>query len=278
MVHLVKWPTLFALVALEACAAAREPPATWSDPMTGISFVLVRPGDFLMGLSPDEPSDLRPAPPHRVRLTTPLYFARTEVTEGAWRKVMGTSPSHFASCGDDCPVEQVSWFDVQEFLRRLNGAEPGERFRLPTEAEWEYACRAGTTTRYAQGDTLRPEDANFDGRIPFDGVVFDYFPGRTMPVASFPPNAWGLFDLEGNVWEWTRDDYCPYPPGSGVDPRASCDTDTVVIRGGSWYFSANAARCGRRYLHAREDSGFSLGFRLVREPPVDPDEARRDAH
>jgi formylglycine-generating enzyme required for sulfatase activity len=259
-----RWSTLLTLAALVACGREPPTPAEWTDPATGMSFVLVRPGRFLMGLGEDAP-DLRPAPRHTVRLTSAFYLGRTEVTQGQWRTVMGTAPSHFTQCGDDCPVEQVSWYDVQTFLERLHTIEPGERFRLPTEAEWEYACRAGTVTRYAQGDTLQPADANFDGRIPFDGVRYDYFRGHPTPAASFPPNGWGLYDMAGNVWEWTGDEYCPYPTGSVVDPHPSCGTDTVVIRGGSWYFSANAARCGRRYIHARQDSGFSLGFRVVRE-------------
>jgi formylglycine-generating enzyme required for sulfatase activity len=165
-------------------------------------------------------------------------------------------------------VETVSWHDVEEFLERLQAVNPGERFRLPTEAEWEYACRAGSTSRYGSGvDTLHPELANYDARIPFDGVAAERLVGRPLPVGSFPPNAWGLYDVAGNVWEWTGDEYCPYPRGSVVDPIARCGTDTVAIRGGSWLFSANAARCGRRYTHARKDSGYGLGFRVVRDVP-----------
>lgn len=232
-----------------------------------MQFVLVPAGSFEMGLS-RPPGDLRPAPPHRVRITRPFYLGRFEVTQAQWHRIMGTDPNQFPDCGDACPVESVSWHDAQAFLERLQQAHPGERFRLPTEAEWEYACRGGGGGRYGSGvDTLRPDLANYDARIPFDGRVGTAFVGHPLPVGSFPPNAWGAYDLAGNVWEWTDDEYCPYGPGDAVDPRARCATDTVAIRGGSWAFSANAARCGRRYTHDRSDSGYSLGFRIVREVP-----------
>ena len=167
----------------------------------------------------------------------------------------------------DCPVESVSWHEVILFLERLAEASPGERFRLPTEAEWEYACRAGSEMRYGSTDTLRPGLANYDSRIPFEGRRDTVFLGSIAPVGSYPANSFGLHDMAGNVWEWTADEFCPYPDSATIDPKLVCGTDTVAIRGGSWYFSANAARCGRRYTHARTDSGFSLGFRVVREVP-----------
>jgi len=234
-----------------------------------MEFVLVAPGEFRMGLSRD-PDELRPAPAHMVRVTQPFYLGRFEVTQGQWRTVMGERPSYFQDCGDSCPVERVSWLDVQEFLARLGSMNPGERFRLPTEAEWEYACRAGSESRYGSGvDTLRPALANYDSRLTFGGVVDTAFVGRPTPAGTYPPNDFGLQDMLGNVWEWTDDEYCPYPRSAVVDPSARCGTDTIAIRGGSWYFSADAARCGRRYTHARGDSGFSLGFRVVRSLPLD---------
>lgn len=246
-------------------------PTDWTEPVTGMEFVLVPPGKFEMGLK-HPPDDLRPAEPHQVHLSRPIYLGRFEVTQAQWRRIMASNPSQSLQCGAKCPVEMVSWHDVQEFLERLQTISPNERFRLPTEAEWEYACRAGSDSRYGSGvDTLRPELANYDGRIPFDGVATETFVGRPLPVGSFPPNAWGLYDVAGNVWEWTADEYCLYPRHSVVDPIARCGTDTVAIRGGSWLFSANAARCGRRYTHARTDSGYGLGFRVVREvKPLNP--------
>lgn len=258
------------LVGLAACGGGRSGErlaATWTEPTTGMEFLLIRPGTFDMGLRADEPGDLRAAPLHTVTLSEPFYLGRFEVTQKQWLDVMGSRPSRFHTCGGDCPVETVSWGDAQDFLRRLEAANPEETFRLPTEAEWEYACRTGAGGRYGSLDTLRPELANFDGRIPFDGVVWERFTGEPTPVGSFPPNRWGLHDVQGNVWEWVQDEYCPYGAGAVVDPVGSCGTDTIPIRGGSFYFSANAARCGRRYTHARNDKGFSLGFRVVRVPP-----------
>ena len=232
-----------------------------------MAFVLVPAGEFAMGLS-QGPGDVRPAPSHRVRLTRPFYLGRFEVTQAQWSQVMDTNPSQLDACGPDCPVESVSWNEVAAFLERLSLLHPGELFRLPSEAEWEYACRAGSRYRYGDADTLSPELANYDSRIPFEGIEDTVFLGSTTPVGSYPQNQLGLHDMIGNVWEWTADVFCPYPGSSVVDPMGECDTDTIPIRGGSWYFSANAGRCGRRYTHARGDSGFSLGFRVVRDVPT----------
>lgn len=240
------------------------PADIWLDPATGMEFVLVPAGEFRMGLRAGE-LDVRPAPSHSVRITRSFYLGRFEVTQAQWRQVMDTAPSQHTECGPNCPVESVSWDEVREFLRRLAELSPGERFRLPTEAEWEYACRYGSEARYGESDTLRPTMANYDSRIPFEGVPDTVFLGSTVPVGSYPPTSLGLHDLAGNVWEWTEDEYCPYPSSSVADPVQGCGSDTIAIRGGSWYFSAGAARCGRRYTHARGDSGFSLGFRVLRE-------------
>ena len=259
------------VVALVACASPESDQGhdpTWQDPVTGMEFVLVPAGEFVMGLPAGE-LDVRPAPAHPVRITRPFYLGRFEVTQTQWHRVMGVAPSRFSECGPDCPVERVSWDDVRDFLSRLSELSPGNRFRLPTEAEWEYACRFGDEARYGEFDTLSPTMANYDSRIPFEGVADTVFVGSSVTVGSYPPNALGLHDLLGNVWEWTEDEYCPYSQASAVDPVQHCGSDTIPIRGGSWYFSAGAARCGRRYTHAREDSGFSLGFRVLREAGAD---------
>jgi formylglycine-generating enzyme required for sulfatase activity len=258
-------------LAIVACVG-QEPDqrqgATWQEPVTGMEFVLVPAGEFVMGLRAGE-IDVRPAPSHPVRLTVPFYLGRFEVTQAQWYQVMGTASSQQSECGPDCPVESVSWDDVRDFIRRLSELNPGERFRLPTEAEWEYACRAGGEARYGESDTLIPTLANYDSRIPFEGIADTTFLGGSVTVGSYPANAFGLHDLVGNVWEWTEDEYCPYSSSPAVDPVQRCGSDTIPIRGGSWYFSAGAARCGRRYTHAREDSGFSLGFRVLREVGTD---------
>ena len=198
----------------------------------------------------------------RVRLTESFYIGITEVTQAQWRTVMGSNPSHFADCGLECPVETVNFYEVEEFLTRLNALSPGG-FRLPTEAEWEYACRAGGTEPFGQRQTLGSKHANIDGRFPYGEPVSRESPG-TMPVATFEPNAWGLHDMSGNVWEWTEDWHCPYPDGDATDPVGRCESPHRAIRGGSWKFDANSARCGLRYTHRPQDRGFSLGFRVAR--------------
>ena len=224
------------VLALGACAspdASQAVNPTWREPTTGMEFVLVPAGEFVMGLRAGE-ADMRPAPPHRVRLSRPFYLGRFEVTQSQWGQVMGTAPSQLSECGADCPVESVSWEEVRDFLRRLSALSPGERFRLPTEAEWEYACRFGGEARYGQADTLNPTLANYDSRIPFDGVQDTSFIGSSVSVGSYPPNALGLYDLVGNVWEWIEDEYCPYSSPLTVDPVQRCGSDSIPIRGGSW--------------------------------------------
>jgi formylglycine-generating enzyme required for sulfatase activity len=183
-----------------------------------------------------------------------------EVTQGQWRAVMGTNPSHFR--GDDArPVERVSWHDARAFAATLSERSPGNRFRLPTESEWEHACRAGGTTSFASGRALSTAQANIG---PLDGVLLG---GRhqTTRVGAFAANAWGLHDMHGNVWEWVEDDHCPYPSGVVGDPLRRCGAALKVIRGGSWAFPAESARCALRYTHRPGDVGYSLGFRIVRD-------------
>ena len=249
-----------ALATLVACTAPR---ATWTEPETGIEFVLLPSGELEMGSPPWEAGHEATELLHRVRLTRPVWLGRYEVTQGQWLRVMGENPSSFADCGLDCPVENVNALEVEEFLRRLR-APSGEAFRLPTEAEWEYACRAGTATPFSTGANLTSAQANYDGRYPYAGFPAGDFVGRPTPVGSYAPNAWGLFDLHGNVWEWCRDEFCPYPEGAASDPVGACAAQLRVIRGGSWTFDGDSARCAVRYTHRPEDRGPSLGFRLVR--------------
>ena len=221
------------LVALLLGALALPPRV---DPLTGMSFVRIPAGSFAMGTPAGEPGREAQERLHDVTLTRDFYLAIHEVTQAQWTRVMGVNPSEFAGCAA-CPVERVTYFDVQAFLRRLNAASSWPGFRLPTEAEWEYACRAGGRAAYGAAATLTKTDANISGT-------------RTMPVGSFTANAFGLFDMSGNVWEWTADDHSP---------------GLKVIRGGSWRFAADSARCGLRYTHRPRDRGYSLGVRLAHD-------------
>jgi formylglycine-generating enzyme required for sulfatase activity len=245
------------------------------EPWTGMTLVELPPGRFTMGSAASEAGRNDDEVLHEVEITRPFLLGRYEVTQQEWRTVMGTSPSQFASCGPRCPVEHVTFDDVQQFLARLNArtAAPGSsapslRFRLPTEAEWEYACRAHTTGPFSTGENLTTAQANYNGRYPYAPFVSGpagEFRQKPAPVGMFPLNQWGLADMHGNVWEWTSDWYGPYgeTTAANIDPAGAPGGEKRVIRGGSWLFDANSARCGLRYTHAPQDRGFSLGVRVA---------------
>jgi formylglycine-generating enzyme required for sulfatase activity len=244
---------VFAIAAMASSGAI----APYVETRTGMRFMLIPAGSFRMGSPESESGHNATERAHEVRIPRSFYIGTCEVTQRQWIAVMGKNPSHFHG-SVDLPVEGVNWFEVHEFIKRLN-ALSGEHFRLPTEAEWEYACRAGTQTPYAFGKVLSTADANYDGRYPLPGQAKGEYRGRPMPVASLRANAWGLFDMHGNVWEWCEDEYCP-------DVTVGhCNSNLKVIRGGSWYFNADSARSALRYWHRPQDRGFSLGFRLVRD-------------
>jgi formylglycine-generating enzyme required for sulfatase activity len=226
-------------------------------------FVLIPAGGFIMGSPSDEPEREQEEIQHDVTGLESFFLGQYEVTQKEWQKVMGSKPSFFLECGPECPVEGVNFFEVMDFIKRLNDLS-GESFRLPTEAEWEYACRAGSLTPFSTGDNLTTDQANYDGRYPYSGHSKSLYRASPTPVGSFPPNGWGLHDMHGNVWEWTSDWHCTYPNESNGNPASVCNSELKVIRGGSWYFGADSARCALRYTHRPQDKGFSIGFRLVR--------------
>ena len=252
-------------VALFAARLVAPGPADfYIEPGTGMVLLAIRPGSFMMGSPESEPGRNDDEALHRVTISRLFYIGKHEVTQAEWTKVMGSNPSHFGNC-ERCPVEGVDFYQVNTFLSRLNAGTTSMRFRLPTEAEWEYACRAGTSTPYSVGAQLTTAQANIDGRYSADvedGAAYE----KTLPVGTFPPNAWGLNDMHGNVWEWTNDRYGPYIPRQDSDPHGAEIGGERVIRGGSWHFDANSARCGLRYTHPPQDSGPSIGFRVVGEP------------
>jgi formylglycine-generating enzyme required for sulfatase activity len=254
----------------------RGPLRTLTDADSGMTFIEVPPGRFTMGSPSTESGRNDDEALHDVEITQAFLLGRYEVTQQEWRAVMGTNPSHFAECGPRCPVENISFVDVQQFLAKLNERataraaaaapkEPPLQYRLPTEAEWEYACRAGTTGPYATGENLTTVQANYNGKFPYAAFPAGEFRQHPTPAGTFPSNRWGFGDLHGNVWEWTADWYGPYAEShaANIDSHGPPTGEKRVIRGGSWYFDANSARCGLRYTHAPQDRGFSLGFRVA---------------
>jgi formylglycine-generating enzyme required for sulfatase activity len=211
----------------------------------GMKFAWCPPGHFLMGSPVGEEEERSPdETPHRVTLTKGFYLGIHEVTQGQWKAVMGNNPSGFQ--GDDLPVEQVSWEDCQEFCAKL-ARQDGKRYRLPTEAEWEYACRAGSTTPFFFGATIGTYQANYDGTYTYGNGKKGVYREQTTPVGSFPSNTWGLFDMHGNVWEWCADGYGDYPAEDVTDPQGGDTQAACVIRGGSW--NSNPCRCRSALRH-----------------------------
>jgi uncharacterized protein (TIGR02996 family) len=226
----------------------------------GMTFAWVPPGTFRMGSQPAEEGRSDDETQHRVTLTNGFWLGVTPVTQAQWRAVMGTDPSDFK--GDDRPVEMVSWEDCQEFCARLS-ARDGRRYRLPSEAEWEYACRAGTTTPFSFGATISTDQANYDGRFTYGRDKDGVYRQQTTPVGSFPANAWGLFDMHGNVWEWCADGYGFYPSGDVKDPQEPNNGEPRVVRGGSWYSVPRLCRAAYRSRSAPGQRSRSGGCRAV---------------
>ncbi|MCD6272408.1 MAG: SUMF1/EgtB/PvdO family nonheme iron enzyme [Deltaproteobacteria bacterium] len=230
----------------------------------GMKFVYIKPGTFIMGSPPDEFGRESDAKQHKVTLTKEFYMQTTEVTQGQWEAVMGNNPSYFNNCGDDCPVEQVSWNDAQEFIRNLNRKEGGWKYRLPTEAEWEYACRAGSIGRFCFGDS--------DNKLGYYAWYGSNSRKKTHAVEQKKPNAWGLYDMHGNVWEWCQDNFNwkvklvrnIYRDGI-VDPLCT-EGSFRVCRSGGWFSSAHYCRSANINYYSPGRRFSLLGFRLAMTP------------
>ena len=224
---------------------------------SGLEMLWVEPGTFLMGSPGSEPQRGNDETQHEVTLTQGYWLGENEVTQALYEEVMGVNPSEFK--GPELPVEKVSWDDAVAFIQKLNQREldagrlpEGFEYSLPTEAQWEYACRAGTTTAYSFGTTITPAQANFK----------DSGLGKTTDVGSYPANAWGFHDLHGNVWEWTADWHGNYAAGPVNDPIGPETGSERVLRGGSWNNNAGHVRSAIRPGDSPGYRRFTLGFRL----------------
>jgi formylglycine-generating enzyme required for sulfatase activity len=219
----------------------------WRSPSTGMELVYIPAGEFDMGS--EHWSDQGPV--HRVQISKAFWMGKCPVTQAEWEAVMGNNPSHFK--GANRPVETVSWEMAQEFLKKLSGKGEG-RYRLPTEAEWEYAARAGTTGRYGGDlDAMAWHRGNSGN--------------QTHPVGEKQANAWGLYDMHGNVWEWCQDWYDKdyYRNSPNTDPTGPSSGSVRVLRGGSWEDDARYTRATLRLWYVPGNSNYSFGFRCVRE-------------
>jgi len=209
-----------------------------------MKLVLIPAGKFMMGEENNQ---------HEVTLSKPFYVGMTQVTQAQYKAVMGTNPSNFK--GETNPVEMVSWNDAADFCKKLS-EKTGQAVRLPTEAEWEYACRAGTTTAYSFGDA--------------DSALGDYAwygansGSKTHPVGQKKPNSWGLYDMNGNVWQWCADWYGDYPKGGVTDPQGAASGTSRVLRGGCWRFHfPTCCRAASRLDLTQDFRDGSTGLRVV---------------
>jgi formylglycine-generating enzyme required for sulfatase activity len=229
----------------------------------------IESGRFLMGSPADEPERDDNETPHEVTISQGFWLFDTACTQALWEAVMGNNPSRFN--GPDRPVENVSWHDCQDFLQRLNERIPGLDLSLPSEAQWEYPCRAGTTTPFSFGANIIPEQVNYNGEYPYADGKKGQYRGKTVPVASLPPNPWGLYEMHGNVWEWCQDQWHDTYQGAPTDGSAWEDREAGaarVLRGGSWLYGARGVRAAYRSRNAPDGRNGRVGFRCARVQAV----------
>ncbi len=229
-----------------------------------MKLVLIPAGEFIMGSPENESGRRSDEDQHPVTLTQAFYLSETEVTQAQWMALKNKNPSFFE--GDNYPVDTVNWIEAVEFCHLLSEKE-GATYRLPTEAEWEYACRAGTTTPYNTGRTLGTDQANYNGQIGGrkDKGKRGEFRDEATKVRTFSPNAWGLYDMHANVWEWCSDWHGIYPKRKVVDPKGP-ETGTLrVVRGGCWVNAQRISRSANRGKAKPNRWNFNFGFRIVRD-------------
>lgn len=289
MVFILGGISFVSLIPPPAEAAEQTPPQasspaktqeTWQEPVTGMKFVKIPGGCFQMGQNQTEQRLLKregevsnfekyfadELPQHKVCVDE-FWMGAHEVTQSEWEKVMGFNPAVFQE-GENYPVEMVSWDDAQSFTGKLNELNDTTQFRLPSETEWEYAARAGTTTLYSTGDSIKGSEANFNGTFPFGLNLRDEYRKSPTPVGSFSPNAFGLYDMHGNLWEWCNDWYqADYYQKSAIkNPLGPEEGQMRVLRGGSWFRYSAHIRSATRYKNKQTGQYADTGFRVVKSP------------
>jgi formylglycine-generating enzyme required for sulfatase activity len=261
--HAAPLPPKMPAAIARAANSARPLPANNKPPTVpreivnsiGAKLVRIEPGTFMMGSAASEEAGGRQ---HKVTLTRAFYMQTTPVTQAQWARAMGPNLSHFR--GETLPVEQVTWMDAVEFCKRLSQME-GKKYHLPTEAQWEYACRAGTTTRYNTGDS--------EAALAEAGWYSANSGNQTRPVGTKSPNKWGIFDMHGNVWEWCHDVHGEYPAAAVTDPTGPEQKPSAsrVLRGGAWYIEAASCRSACRICNTPDIRYNVVGFRVVMDGP-----------
>ena len=235
----------------------------------------VPPGEFTMGSPTDEHARSPGEIQRQVVLSEGFWLGDTVVSQELWKALLGQTPSLFS--GDELPVETVSWNDVQEFLRIANDQIEDLSLSLPTEAQWEYGCRAGTIAPFAFGETIGTDQCNFDGNYPYrESDLNGEYRGETVFVKTFSPNRWGLFQMHGNVWEWCQDWYGEYEVDELVDPQGPESGSRRVLRGGSWLNYARNVRAAARNAFCPDYRLNFIGFRCLSSAQPSPSEGAAD--
>jgi len=249
-----------------ACAYGEDRHGLWAAFEIGRVQQTMRwilPGRFEMGSPKDESGRFENEVRHTVTLTRGYWLGDTAVTQALWQVVMGENPSHFKDDPQN-PVEQVSWEDCERFMQQVSEMLPGGlQLRLPSEAEWEYACCAGSKTAFSWGDELTADRANYDGNFPYNSGPKGEYRNRTVPVRSFQPNPWGLYQMHGNVWEWVADWSGDYPAEPVADPEGPASGRERILRGGGWDSLGRNLRPARRNARGPGLRSLDVGFRPV---------------
>jgi formylglycine-generating enzyme required for sulfatase activity len=282
--HVFFFGILVSLLSLADGAETQPAPAQPGNADGGrLEFVLVPAGTFVMGSPDSEWGSRDDEQPHQVTFTRPFFLATYEVTQAQWAAVTGRNPSYLYDC-PNCPVENISWFEAVLFCNNLSqqiGFAPAytirdtvvtlnadaDGFRLPTESEWEYACRAGTYTVFSTGDCLSTEQANYLGYDPQKGCPKGMWRGQAVDVGSFPPNPWGLHDMHGNISEWCWDRHSFPGPGPVVEPHGPEAGAERLIRGGNWHDLGRNCRSAVRHKAGPDQRFTHVGLRLARSMP-----------